>query len=39
MPLFLCPQLGEKMPARKEVFARILFLCRNSRNSRNKIDL
>ncbi len=39
MPLFLCPLLGEKMPAREEVFARILFLCRNSRNGRNNIDL
>lgn len=35
MPLSYVRLLGEGMPAREEVFARILFLCRNSRN---KID-
>lgn len=39
MPLFLCLPFGEKMPAREEVFARILFLGGNSGNSGNKIDL
>ena len=36
---FLYPLLGEKMPAREEVFARILFLGGNSGNTGNSVDI